>query len=188
MPTIQHNVLTTSDLHEPKGISTASAGDVYVADGAGSGTWTDQNIAYGTIYSQPSDSVAIATIGTTVKVFAGFSTNGEASGTVVDKNNSKITVSSSGKYLINFTISFSTVAAGDAGTYTFRVRIGGVEKHIGFTKAMSGTSDVGSATCSGILSLSASDEIKIYVASDEAGDTDDINVAFASLTVMKVAD
>lgn len=36
----QHKDLTGSDLHEPKGVSTASAGQVYVADGAGSGAWT----------------------------------------------------------------------------------------------------------------------------------------------------
>lgn len=35
----EHNTLTGSQLHEPKGADAASAGTVYVADGAGSGTW-----------------------------------------------------------------------------------------------------------------------------------------------------
>lgn len=35
-----HSALTGSDLHEPKGVATATAGQVYVADGAASGTWT----------------------------------------------------------------------------------------------------------------------------------------------------
>lgn len=39
MPTIQHNVLTAAELHEPKGASTASEGDTYTSDGAGSGSW-----------------------------------------------------------------------------------------------------------------------------------------------------
>lgn len=34
-----HATLTGADLHEPKGITTASADQVYAADGAGSGTW-----------------------------------------------------------------------------------------------------------------------------------------------------
>jgi microcystin-dependent protein len=38
---IAHKNLTDPDLHEPKGISTATAGQVYVADGNGSGTWED---------------------------------------------------------------------------------------------------------------------------------------------------
>jgi len=39
MATIQHKDLPESVLHEPKGASTANAGDVYVSDGAGSGSW-----------------------------------------------------------------------------------------------------------------------------------------------------
>lgn len=35
-----HASLTGSDLHESKGVATALSGEVYVADGAGSGVWT----------------------------------------------------------------------------------------------------------------------------------------------------
>lgn len=35
-----HSELTGSSLHEPKSISTASANQVYVSDGSGSGAWT----------------------------------------------------------------------------------------------------------------------------------------------------
>lgn len=35
----QHKDLTEADLHEPKGVSTAAVGFVYVATGAGTGTW-----------------------------------------------------------------------------------------------------------------------------------------------------
>jgi hypothetical protein len=34
-----HSALTGTDLHEPKGVEAATADEVYVADGAGSGTW-----------------------------------------------------------------------------------------------------------------------------------------------------
>lgn len=37
-----HKDLTGADLHEPKGIASAPVKSVYVADGAGSGTWTGQ--------------------------------------------------------------------------------------------------------------------------------------------------
>lgn len=36
---VQHSALTDPQLHEPKGASTATANTVYVADGAGSGSW-----------------------------------------------------------------------------------------------------------------------------------------------------
>jgi hypothetical protein len=38
---VPHNQLTGADLHEPKGVATATAGQVYVADGLGSGDWQD---------------------------------------------------------------------------------------------------------------------------------------------------
>jgi hypothetical protein len=40
-----HSTLTGSQLHEPKGASTASADTVYVADGAGSGAWAKVDTA-----------------------------------------------------------------------------------------------------------------------------------------------
>lgn len=41
MPDVQHNTLTGAELHEPKGIDAAGSGEIYVADGAGSGAWQD---------------------------------------------------------------------------------------------------------------------------------------------------
>lgn len=43
----EHSTLTNSELHEPKDVSTASHGDVYVADGAGSGTWEHPSAHFG---------------------------------------------------------------------------------------------------------------------------------------------
>ncbi|MBL4795792.1 MAG: hypothetical protein JKY50_00100 [Oleispira sp.] len=39
MANVQHNVLSSTDIHEPKGVDTAAANKVYVPDGAGSGAW-----------------------------------------------------------------------------------------------------------------------------------------------------
>lgn len=36
---IEHDSIPNADIHEPKDVSSASAGTVYVADGAGSGSW-----------------------------------------------------------------------------------------------------------------------------------------------------
>lgn len=40
MATIAHSTLTGAELHEPKGVSGATANSVYSATGGGSGTWT----------------------------------------------------------------------------------------------------------------------------------------------------
>ena len=41
----EHNTLTGTQLHEPKGVTSASPGQSYVADGLGSGVWTTPPIA-----------------------------------------------------------------------------------------------------------------------------------------------
>ena len=41
MANVEHSTLTDPYIHEPKGASTATVGKVYIADGAGSGVWTD---------------------------------------------------------------------------------------------------------------------------------------------------
>ena len=41
MANVNHSSLTDPYLHEPKGASTATAGEVYIANGAGSGSWTE---------------------------------------------------------------------------------------------------------------------------------------------------
>lgn len=40
MANVQHSAIPNADLHEPKGASGAASGTVYVADGAGSGSWS----------------------------------------------------------------------------------------------------------------------------------------------------
>jgi hypothetical protein len=41
MATINHKDIPDGERHEPKGVSTATAGQVYVASGSGSGVWTN---------------------------------------------------------------------------------------------------------------------------------------------------
>src|SRR6056297_238378 len=84
MPTVEHSTLTTSDLHEPKGIDSANADEVYIADGSGSGDWQVLNpyggIIYndvagsGTTFSSPS-SYTLLNVVTAATNLNGFSAN-----------------------------------------------------------------------------------------------------------------
>jgi len=40
MATVAHSTLTGAELHEPKGVASAGANQVYTANGSGSGTWS----------------------------------------------------------------------------------------------------------------------------------------------------
>ena len=42
MANVNHSTLTDPFLHEPKGVAAASSGDVYLANGSGSGAWTSR--------------------------------------------------------------------------------------------------------------------------------------------------
>lgn len=44
--TVQHSAIPDAQLHEPKGVANASAGEVYIADGAGSGEWVGPTAWY----------------------------------------------------------------------------------------------------------------------------------------------
>lgn len=45
MSNVEHSALTGSNLHEPKGASTATVSTVYVSDGVGSGAWSTLGVA-----------------------------------------------------------------------------------------------------------------------------------------------
>lgn len=46
MANINHSTLSDPYLHEPKGVSSALAGQIYVSDGAGSGDWVENSRAF----------------------------------------------------------------------------------------------------------------------------------------------
>lgn len=58
---IEHNTISTGELHEPKGIASATHGQVYIAEGDGTGAWrsiphahyTYSDIGTGTTVSTP---------------------------------------------------------------------------------------------------------------------------------------
>jgi hypothetical protein len=45
---VQHASISDPNIHEPKGVTSASNGDVYVANGAGSGAWVNKNTLFPT--------------------------------------------------------------------------------------------------------------------------------------------
>lgn len=80
---VDHASLTGAALHEPKGVASAAAGDVYVADGIGSGAWdgidyvtlpagTVVNFAYTQSQTATSGTTAIPDDNTIPKSSEGF--------------------------------------------------------------------------------------------------------------------
>jgi hypothetical protein len=75
---VQHSNLTDPNLHEPKGISTATADQVYLSNGSASGNWRDVNRLPGTGWGQYGNSVYVNTTYLTIDstgVIVPFDTN-----------------------------------------------------------------------------------------------------------------
>ena len=78
--TIEHSLIPDPLRHEPKGISSAASGAVYVANGSGSGTWTNRkSIAVEPVYgimhlSENTTATSVATAETFVQVAGSFTT------------------------------------------------------------------------------------------------------------------
>lgn len=128
-----HSALTGSDLHEPKGVAAATSGQVYAANGAGSGTWkkvtsseidsTIKNINKGVISgfipdissgtaNQNRTYIVLPYNCTVVKVHTVIAgANATADNTLTVRNNA-------GTSMGTITVAFSGSAAGDVDTLT----------------------------------------------------------------------
>ena len=118
MANVNHSTLTDPYLHEPKGVAAASSGDVYVANGSGSGAWTAKQTLVGeTLTGYIEDVSSVETVhipipfaGTISKVVTVLEASiGSADATVTVKN-------SAGSSMGTLTITQSGSAAGDVDT------------------------------------------------------------------------
>lgn len=69
MTDISHSSIADPNIHEPKGVASASSGEVYVANGSGSGAWTSLNKYYALTVEL--DTVSAASTAYVVAPFAG---------------------------------------------------------------------------------------------------------------------
>ena len=116
MANVNHSTLADQYLHEPKGVVSASSGDVYLVNGSGSGTWTSRQsmltVQFPDISSASNLYVPIPYAGTITKiqsVLTAAISGGDAVFTVTN---------SSGSSMGTLTITQSGSAAGDVDTLT----------------------------------------------------------------------
>jgi hypothetical protein len=78
MPNVQHSSLTDPNLHEPKGVAAASANQLYLSNGSGSGTWTNVNRFPGTGWGKYTNTTYVGTTAlavSTTEVLLPFTTD-----------------------------------------------------------------------------------------------------------------
>jgi len=118
MANVNHSALTDPYLHEPKGAAAATSGQVYVANGSGSGTWTTKESLVelsleGYIENISSASTVYVPIpfsGTVVKVVTVLEASiGSADATITVSNAAAASMGT-------ITVAFTGSAAGDVDT------------------------------------------------------------------------
>lgn len=156
--TVKHSTLTGSDLHEPKGISLASANEVYVANGSGSGSWGYQScLCYGAMrFVEVGSEFNIAAADTYYPVTganlvtpAALWVTGQVGTGVTfanDGNNERLIVSTAGDYAIVLTLSFTGLTSASSW---------------GMTAAINGSVPVNAAVGNSTVAINATQHISI---------------------------
>jgi hypothetical protein len=188
--TIQHKLITDPDIHEPKGVATASAGKAYVANGTGSGSWEyPSGKVHGEIYidagvtSQTlSGSSAYAKLNPTGEWTAGVSnilTLGAGTGI--------ITLTQAGTYMINFWCLFSTASLSSGTNYNFKYNLDGTNSTRTITvQKFTNGSDKLHVSALGLVTVTAGQVLSIHVAGDGTSSGTNITVFEAGLTAVKL--
>ena len=187
--TIQHNIITDPDIHEPKGVAAATSGKVYISNGSGSGAWTyPPGKAHAEIYISG---------GTTTHTLAGASAysllnpSGEwtASGNedilTVTPASGIITLNQAGHYLVTFWINFTTTAIASGSAYNFKYAIDG---SVGtrLSSVVKPTNGVDKLTLSstGTVSVTANQTLSIFVGGDGTSSGQNITPTEAGLVAL----
>lgn len=154
---VQHSAITDPNIHEPKGVASASSGAIYVANGSGSGVWTNRNTLFATP-AYASMAMAANGVGTGIpdaesyEKVAGTFTAGPLFGATFNSN--ELTITAAGVYLVNYRGAVVNSDVADQ-TYLFSVGINGTASQFGPTPVLAETDIVERFSYSAILSVPA---------------------------------
>ena len=163
-------MLTDPQLHESKGVSTASDGQVYRANGAGTGAWTlPSGHSFGELYIDEgvtSQTLPAASASAKLNPTGEWTTNG-SSAITLSAANGTITVLQTGAYLVTLWITFVTAAAASGGKYYFYYAVNGTTypRKTLIAKYSNGA-DTLHCSATGFAALTANDVLSIYVGGD----------------------
>lgn len=169
--TVQHNAITDPDIHEPKGIAAATAGKVYVSDGASSGDWKyAPGKAHAEIYitsGATTHTLAAASAFTKVNPSGEWTASGNEDHLTVDAANGEIDLLFAGHYFISFWMTFSTASIASGSQYKFKFAVDGVvsPRTVYVTKPTNGA-DIIEISATGIVNATANQVLTIHAGGD----------------------
>jgi len=171
MATVEHNTLSDPLIHEPKGASTATAGQVYVADGLGSGAWSANSPSYGEM-TITNNSLTFTPIAADLNQYKRLTNTGWADevsqGIVINADgvNDDITLEA-GTYIGTFWASMQTNAS-NSTLYGFRYSVDGVfaPRASRIQKNSAGTDTILISSTGITVAATAGQKLSVYISSD----------------------
>lgn len=159
--TVEHVDITDPYVHEPKGVSAANSGEIYVADGAGSGDWINKKTfsvlpQYGAMATLANATATAMATANTYYQIAGTYTAGTLNGFTFVSNH--LTVPTTGVYQITYDI-LITQSGGADQTYKLSVGINGTAQTFGTPSLTCADTATASGTYRLITPLTAADVI-----------------------------
>ena len=210
MADVQHKDIADANLHEPKGVATASVGKVYVANGSGSGTWdfakppgtlaapagqvyvsdgagagSYQTLTlestYGEMYIQGNAvATAIASVNTLTKITSGL-TAGPLDGVTFSTDH--LVIAESGKYILEATLTFFGVAATALEwQFDFMINAGALGRKVAVSTTGTERTVVSLQAITGTLAVNDQIALGVY----NTTDANDPTVVHASLVARKL--
>lgn len=168
---VAHSTLTGAELHEPKGVASATENTVYVADGLGSGAWGYQDcLCYGAMrfveigeeFNIAATTTYYPVIGNNLVTPGTLWVEGQTGTGITfgDSGNERLIVNTAGDYMIVLTLSFTGLTA--ASTWGMTAAINGtVPSNAAVGNSTVGINDTQHISIQGIVTLAANDYVQM---------------------------
>lgn len=190
MANVQHSALTDPNIHEPKGIASASSGQVYVANGSGSGSWlTQPGHAYGELsISNGLTAFTLASASATSKLNpTGAWTSTIYQNVTPSAANGQITITTTGVYKLDLWVIFNTASLASGTAYYFYYAVNGTPStRTAYVKKTTNNVDCLHVSAAGLTSLTSGDVLSIYVSGDATSSGTNITVTEAGFTLFLI--
>jgi len=170
---MEHSVITDPDIHEPKGASTATTGQILVSNGDGTTSWVGANtldiISHSSISNSSSAIIAPSAVDT--PVVASFGSTVSNADVTMDSSG-VITINTDGYYEFTFNFNFGRTTSTSTAYVLARLLVN--DAPFGFVQGCSLSSNNNSRPSQANLGMSLvdGDTLKIQVMRDSAGQND----------------
>jgi hypothetical protein len=172
---IEHDAISDGERHEPKGISSAAVGSVYVATGSATGAWkpADSHIAAYVAFDSATPAYSHSTTTSDTVINPTFSIASAKNFTGTSSPNARLIYTGTADVFASLALTMSLgQASGGKKEIEAVIYVNGVELAGTRTITTTATGDWHTATLTSIVPLSTDDYIEVFFKTDSAHTTE----------------